>query len=63
MTNMEIYKKKTGQLFGQMKTRLSSNMEMESHILGTPNLRRKKNTILKCYNLFFVNVNVNSANM
>ena len=33
-------------------------MEMESHILGTPNLRRRKNTIFFVYNLFFVNVDV-----
>ena len=33
----------------------SSNMEMESHNLGTPNLRGRKNTIyhIYCLNLFF----------
>ena len=43
MTNMEIDQNKTCQLLGQMKTGPSSNMEMESHILETPNLRGRKN--------------------
>ena len=45
MTNMEIDQNKTCQLLGQMRTGHSSNMELESHILGTPDLRGRKNTI------------------
>ena len=37
--NMEIDQNKTCQLLGQMRTGHSCNMEMESHILGTPEIR------------------------
>ena len=42
---MEIDQNKTCQLLGQMRPGHSSNMELESHILGTPDLRGRKNTI------------------
>ena len=52
MTNMEIDQNKTCQLLGQMKTGPSSNMEMESHILGTPDLRGRKNAIFMSQPVF-----------
>ena len=51
---IKIGQNKPCQLLGHM----SSNMEMESHILGTPDLRGRKNTIFIVSILFFVNVNV-----